>query len=63
MDQRVVVDDELVLVDLSMGRAGADVQAGRVLGDAVEAGQGLDVDEECRLGQPQLDERDQAVPA
>ena len=63
VDQRVVVDDDRVLVDLAVGRPGPDVEPAAVLGDPVEAGDGLDVDQQGRLRQPELDERDQAVAA
>ena len=62
-EPRVVVLDDLVVVDLAMGRPGADAQVVVGLADAVEAGDVPHVDEQGRLGQPELDEGDQAVAA
>ena len=46
-----------------MGRAGPDAQVVVGLGDAVEAGHVAQVDEQGRLRQAELDERDEAVAA
>ena len=46
-----------------MGGPGADAQVVVRLDDAVEAGDVAEVDEQARLGQPELDQREQAVAA
>ena len=61
MRRRVVVLDDLVVVDLAVRGAGADAQLVVGLGDAVETGDVAHVDEERRLGEAELDERDEAV--
>ena len=62
-DARVVVLDRGRVVDLAMGRPSPDDQVVVGLADAVEPGDVLQVDEQGRLGEPQLDERQQAVAA
>ena len=51
------------LVDLAMRGARADAQVVVGLDDAVEAGDVAQVDEQGRLRQPELDQRDEAVAA
>ena len=51
------------LVDLAMGRPGADAQLVVGLVDAIEPGDVAQVDEQGGLGEPELDERDEAVAA
>ena len=62
VEERVAVDD-LALVDLAMRRPGADPELVVGLDDAVQPGHVSDVDEERRLRQAELQERQQAVPA
>ncbi len=50
-------------VDLAMGRPGADRQVVVRLDDAVQAGDVADVDEQRRLRQSELDQRQEAVAA
>ena len=63
VEHRVVVDDDRVLVDLAMGRLGPDAELVVGLDDPIEPGHVAEVDQEGRLGQPELDERDEAVAA
>ena len=46
-----------------MGGPGPDAQVVVGLDDAVEAGHVAQVDEQCRLGEAELDQRDEAVAA
>ena len=58
---RVVVLDDLVVVHLPVRGAGPDAQLVVGLGDAIETGDVAHVDQEGRLGEAELDERDEAV--
>ena len=51
LDERVVVADDRVLVDLAMRRPGADPEVVVGLDDAVEPADVLEVDEDARLAQ------------
>ncbi len=62
-EARVVVDDDRVLHDLAVRRASPDAELVVRLHDAVETGDVLDVHQQRRLGEPELDQRDQAVAA
>ena len=63
VEQRVSRADDLRLVDLPVGGTGPDAQVVVGLDDAVEAGDVAQVDEQRRLGEAQLDQRDEAVAA
>ena len=63
LEHRVVVADDRVLVDLPVGRPGADAQVVVRLDDGVHAVDVAKVDEQCRLREPELDQRDEAVAA
>ncbi len=63
VEERIAVADDRRLVDLAMGRPGADDEVVVGLGDAVEAGHVAQVDEQGRLGEPELDQREEAVAA
>ena len=57
VQERVAVADDLVLVDLAVGRPGADAQVVVRLDDGVEAGHVTQVDEQGRLREAELDQR------
>src|SRR4051794_25113678 len=63
VEQRVVVDDDVELVDLAVRRASADAEVVVRLHDPVEAGHVTQVDEERGLSESELDQRDEAVTA
>ena len=63
LEHRVVVADDRVLVDLPMGRPGADAQVVVGLDDGVHAVDVAQVDEQGRLREPELDQGDEAVAA
>jgi hypothetical protein len=61
--QRVAAGDDRVLVDLAVRRPGTDAQAVVGLDDLVHPIDVAQVDEQSRLGEPELHERQQAVAA
>src|SRR6266550_4782903 len=61
VEQRVMIDDGRVLMDLPMRRPGTDPKLVVSFDDAVETGDVPEVDQETGLSEPQLEERNQAV--
>src|SRR4051794_3271982 len=63
VDQRVMVHDDVELVDLAVRRSGADAQVVVRLDDPVETGHVTQVDQESGLSESELDQGDEAVAA
>ena len=61
VQERIPVADDLGLVDLVVGRPGTDAQVVVRLDDGVEAGHVTQVDEQGRLREAELDQRQEAV--
>jgi hypothetical protein len=57
-----IAGDDLVLVDLTVGCASPDAQLVVGLDDPVKPAETTDVHEQARLGEPELEKRDEAVP-
>ena len=62
-DQRRVPGDQLGTLDLGMARQGADLDEFALFGDAVEALDAVDVDQQVRRRQPHVERGNQALPA
>ncbi len=62
-DQRRVLGDQLRAFYLGMARQRADLDEFALLGDAVQALDAVDVDQQARRRQPHVERGDQALPA
>ena len=63
VEKRIAVPDDVGFVDLAMGGTSADMERVVALDDRVQAADRLKVDEQLRLREPKLHQREQAVAA